>query len=66
MSKTQQRDQIADLILGHAEGLQVSSALERGQGFGADTEYTFEVSNGTERYGVVIILSKLRPAKEPA
>lgn len=52
-------EQIADLVLGHAEGLRVSSLLESGTGFGKDVEHRFQVSNGEDRYGVVIILTAL-------
>lgn len=52
-------EQIADLVLGHAEGLRVSSLLESGTGFGKDVEHRFQVSNGQDRYGVVIILTAL-------
>ncbi|WP_353627589.1 hypothetical protein ABNQ24_12550 [Ralstonia pseudosolanacearum] len=54
--------QIADLVLGHAEGLRVSSPLETRKGFGNDVEHCFEVSDGVTRFGVVIILTKLKDA----
>lgn len=53
-----QRQQIADLVLG--EDLVVSSPLESTQGFGGDIEHRFQVSNGTERYGVVVIVTALK------
>lgn len=53
------RAQIADLVLG--EDLVVSSPLESTQGFGGDIEHRFQVSNGTERYGVVVIVTALTP-----
>jgi hypothetical protein len=56
-------EQIADLVLGHAEGLRVASLLESGTGFGKDVEHRFQVSNGEDRYGVVIILTKLAPLR---
>ncbi len=52
-------EQIADLVLGHAEGLRVSSLLESGTGFGKDVEHRFQVSNGEDRYGVVMIVTAL-------
>lgn len=54
--------QIADLVLGHAEGLRVSSTLETRNGFGNDVEHCFEVSDGVTRFGVVVILTKLKAA----
>lgn len=55
-------EQIADLVLGHAEGLRVSSPLETRNGFGSDVEHCFEVSDGSNRFGVVIILTRLKAA----
>lgn len=57
--KSNDAQQIADLVLGHDEGLRVWSLLESGTGFGKDVEHRFQVSNGEDRYGVVIILTKL-------
>ncbi len=57
---TQQERQIADLVL--HDGLRVSSPLESGTGFGDDIEHRFEVSDGEQRFGVAIILTRLKAA----
>ena len=56
-----QRRQIADLIL--FGDYRISSPLRWEQGFGDDIEHRFEISNGDERYGIVIIKTKLAAPK---
>lgn len=59
-AETAQHLQIGKLVLGHLEGASVSSPLETATGFGNDTEHRFQISDGQDRFGVVIILTKLR------
>lgn len=67
MSIQQQRDQIADLVLGHLEGSHIASALTTDASWNEnDTTHRFVISDGAERYGVSITLSRLTPVSAAA
>jgi len=58
-----QREQVADLILGHSEGMKICSLLEKDMNYGPDTTYRFAMSDGKERLGVSITITPLQPIK---
>ena len=62
-ARAQQQKQLADLILG--DKFRVSSPLECGRGFGQDIEHRFQISDGSQRFGVVVTLTALTAPPQP-